>query len=381
MSASEGGGRPGRVNRQGRYRTGARDRLLNSVGATPDLALLAVSGVSVGRCALDRETYLQRLAFYDPARWNGEGNPFFLLPEEAHDGEVVESRPFRSGRCDLFRYPSRYVPRNPEVREAFFSRPRDLIGYLHLWRHDDSSTNPLVLAIHGFMMGGPAKAVRMFRIGRLFDLGVDVALHTLPGHWRRSNHPFFQQLLDPADVPLTVERLAQNLHDLHFALLLLRGMGYERIGIIGASMGGFTAALYATLVADGPDFMFLAVPAVTVDRYLRPRRSSFAFPVDDELVRATVRAQEICSPLYRKPCYDVGRIRVVAHAGDRVCDARHTRRWIERWGIEDYVEVTGGHFLYLDKHARGEAWYGLLEDKWEKRGKGVGSSIFGPKFI
>lgn len=338
-------------------------RVLNAVGGIPDLLLLSVPDVTVRKSSMDRETYLRRLAFYDPDRWDDERNPFFRLPEEAPQGEITESKAFLSGRRDLFRYPSRYVPRNPEVRGDFDSRRENLSGYLHLWRHDSSADRPLVLIIHGLMMGGPKKARRMFRIDRLFELGIDVALHTLPGHWRRSDDPRVQRLLDPADVPLTVERLAQNIHDLHSASLLLKELGYERTGIIGASMGGFTAALYAAQVSKGPVFMFLAVPSVAVTRYLRPKSSRFRFQVDPELVRATQRAQELCSPLYLKPRYDVRRMRVVAHGGDRICDVRDTGRWRESWGIEDYIEVAGGHFLYLDKHARGDAWYGLLKER------------------
>ncbi|MEW6553741.1 MAG: alpha/beta hydrolase [Actinomycetota bacterium] len=340
----------------------AKARALNAIGGIPDRMLLGIPDVTVGKTSVERETYLRRLAFYDPDSWDPERKPFFRLPDGPPASEVVESTPFLTGRRDLFRYPSRYSPRNPELRDRFNSRLEDLSGYLHLWRHDGSADRPLVLVIHGLMMGGPAKARRMFRIDTLFQLGLDVALHTLPGHWRRSNHPWFQRLLSPADVPLTVERLAQNIHDLHSALILLRHTGYGNIGIIGASMGGFSAALYAAQVSGGPDFMFMAVPAVAVTNYLRPRQRRFGFPVDDALARSTGRAQELCSPLYLEPRFDVGRIRVVAHAGDRVCDVRDTRRWIKRWGIEDYAEVTGGHFLYLDKRARGEAWYGLLRE-------------------
>jgi pimeloyl-ACP methyl ester carboxylesterase len=213
------------------------------------------------------------------------------------------------------------------------------------------------------MMGGPVKARRMFKVDRLFGFGLDLALHTLPGHWRRSDFPLFQRLLDPADLPLTVERMAQNVHDLHSAQMLLRQFGYENIGMIGASMGGFTAALYATQVTSGPDFMFLVVPAVSMERYLKPVRFRFGFPVDSELVCATGRAQELFSPLYLEPRYDVGRMRVVAHAGDRLCPTEDTRHWIEKWGIEDYIEVVGGHWIYLDRRARGDAWYGLLKER------------------
>jgi hypothetical protein len=51
---------------------------------------------------------------------------------------------------------------------------------------------------------------------------------------------------------------------------------------------------------------------------------------------------------------------VVYHAGDRLCEARHTRAWIERWGIGDAVEVVGGHWLYLDRGVRGRTWYQWL---------------------
>jgi pimeloyl-ACP methyl ester carboxylesterase len=341
----------------------ARNRVLNAVGGIPDLMLVNFPDPTVMKNTLDRETYLRRLAFYDPDRWDPGQNPFFYLPDVPPASEVIETEPFGPGRRDLIRYPSRYAPRNPEVVDRFNRRRENLSGYLHLWRHDDSADRPLVLIIHGLMMGGPGKARRMFKIDRLFGLGLDLALHTLPGHWRRSDFPLFQRLLDPADLPLTVERMAQNVHDLHSAQLLLRQTGYENIGMIGASMGGFTAALYATQVIDGPDFMFLVVPAVSVESYLKPGRSHFGFPVDSELVRATGRAQELCSPLYLTPRYDVGRIRVVAHAGDRLCKARDTRRWIKDWGIEDYIEVVGGHWLYLDRKARGDAWYGLLKER------------------
>ncbi len=339
----------------------AKSKVLNAIGGIPDLMLVNVPDLTIRKNSIDKETYLRRLSFYDPDRWDPVRNPFFYLPDEPPGSETIETEPFLSGRRDLIRYPSRYVPRNPEVIDDFNSRRENLAGYLHLWRHDDSADRPLVLIIHGLMMGGPKKARRMFRIDRLF--GLDLALHTLPGHWRRSDFPLFQRLLDPANLPLTVERMAQNIHDLHSAQLLLRQIGYENIGIIGASMGGFTAALYATQVTSGPDFMFLAVPAVSVKRYLKPRPARFGFSIDSELVRATERAQELCSPLSLTPRYDVGRIKVVAHAGDRICEARDTRRWIENWGINDYVEVVGGHWLYLDRRARGHAWYGLLRER------------------
>jgi pimeloyl-ACP methyl ester carboxylesterase len=341
----------------------ANGRLLNEVAGIPDLMLAYFPDPTITKSPVEREAYLGLLDFYDPERWDQEQNSFFYLPDEPPENEVIETVPFGVGRRDLVRYPSRYVPRNPELIESFNRHRENLSGYLHLWRHDDATNRPLVFIIHGLLMGGPGRARHMFKIDRLFELGLDLALYTLPGHWRRSDIQMFQRLLDPADVPLTVERMAQNIHDLHSALILLRQAGYEKIGIIGASMGGLTASLYAAQVENGPEFMFLAVPAVTLDRYLAPRPSRFGFPIDSELVRATERAQHLYSPLFLTPRFDVDRMRVVAHAGDRLCEAGHTRRWVKNWGIQDYIEVVGGHWLYLDRRARGDAWYGLLEER------------------
>lgn len=345
----------------------AKIRVLNRIGGIPDLVLVNFPDLTIRKNPLDRETCLRQLAFYDPNAWDLQ-RPFFYLPDAPPSSEVVESVPFETGRRDLIRYPSRYVPRNPEVADRFNRRRENLSGYLHLWRHNDSADRPLIIIIHGLMMGGPAKARRMFNVDRLFELGLDIALYTLPGHWRRSDFPLFQRLLDPADLPLTAERMAQNVHDLHSARLLLQQLGYEHFGIIGASMGGFTAALYASQIIDGAEFMFLAVPAVSVHDYLKPVRFRFTFPVDLELERATERAQQLFSPLFLKPTYDVDKMRVVAHGGDRVCPAADTRRWIGDWGIEDYVEVTGGHWMYLDRRARGDAWYSLLKQRGYMQG-------------
>jgi pimeloyl-ACP methyl ester carboxylesterase len=161
-------------------------------------------------------------------------------------------------------------------------------------------------------------------------------------------------------VPLTIETLAQTVHDVHSAVLLLRSLGYEKIGAIGASLGGYAAALYA---AAGPmvDFLFTTVPAVDVSSYLQPRAAGFSFAIDDAVVAATRRALRAVSPMSYAPRFDVNKIAVVMHLGDRICDPRSTREWVEKWKIPNFVEVVGGHWLYFDHRIRGRTWYGWLE--------------------
>ena len=175
-----------------------------------------------------------------------------------------------------------------------------------------------------------------------------------------------QELMMPALQPQELweksgryETFGQNLHDLHSSVLLLQGLGYGRIGLIGASLGGYTSALYAAHAA-AVDFMFLAVPALDFFRTLRPRPGLFAFPVDETIVSETRQALDLVTPWRYAPRFDPDRICVVAHAGDRLCEARLTRAWVEQWQIKNYTEVPGGHWLHFGGNLRGRIWYAWL---------------------
>ncbi len=335
--------------------------ILNFIGGVPDRVLISLPDPSVEKCGDGRETYLEKLDHYSREKWDRQDKPFFQIPHSPPTWQEGPPVPYRSGERVLITYPTRYEPTLPFIGDEFRSYKENLSGYINLWRHGPKPGPFLVLCIHGFMMGSPGRSEQIFRVSKMFDAGLDVALYALPHHWKRARRGV-QRLLNPGNIPLTIESFGQNLSDLHSSVLLLHEMGYERIGIIGASMGGLTATLYATLEAD-VDFLFMAVPAVNMDHYLSPRQKNFSFQVDGELRRKTAEALELISPLHLEPRFDVSKICVVMHAGDRICEAGLTRQWISKWGIKRRVEVTGGHWLYLDRKVRGKTWYGWLAEQ------------------
>ena len=345
----------------GQFITTMKTKVLNFIGGIPDLLFLRIPSFLLDKNPATHQAYLDDLRFYS-SRWSPRGgSSFFQLPAVSPASQIIESRPFHDGMIELFRYGSGYQVRNPSLAETFSSYPANLNCYLHLWRHESVGSRPLVLCLHGFMMHGPWRARRMFKIEAMFGRGLDVALYHQPHHWRRAERRDRQHLLCPQNAPLTIESFGQNLHDLHAAILLLKGLGYSKLGLIGASLGGYTSALYATL--DAPvKFMFLAVPAVDFYPFLKPRPDLFSFQIDQTLLAETRKALDLITPMKYEPKFNASKICVVAHGGDRLCDARLTHQWIEKWKIAHYTEVTGGHWLQFSGDLRGRTWYSWLEE-------------------
>lgn len=336
--------------------------LKNLIGAAPDLLLRDGLLLDGRRNRLSRREYLSRLELYGDDRSLRERRFFENLPRSAPEHRVESRRPFEGGEELLFRYASSYVPFHPAMAAEVAAFERNRQGYLFLFRHDERRPRPLVLCAHGFQMGEPEQAKRLFRIQTLFGLGVDVALFIQPHHWRRADHPrnpLRQTFIHPHDVPLTIEAVGQALHDLRSSYLLLERLGHARIALVGASLGGYACALHAT-ADDSAECAFVAVPALRLNRTLTPRRWKLGFPIDDEVREKTRRALELVAPASYAPKMAAKDICVVYHEADRIADADYTREWIARWGIENQTALHGGHWAAFDRKARGRAWYAWL---------------------
>jgi pimeloyl-ACP methyl ester carboxylesterase len=250
--------------------------MLNFAGGLTDHVMTRIPGFMVGRSDVTRETYLERLAYY--AAWPDD-IPFFPVPDVAPLGKELEEHPYGDGQRLLYVYPSRFAGHNPAMQEELRLDVHNRSAYVHVWRHGGNTPRPLVLCVHGFAMEGPARAERMFKIDRLFQQGLNVALYHLPHHWWRAERRGKSEFLRPEDVPRTIEEWVRNVHDLHSGVLLLESLGYGRIGILGASLGGLTGALYATVRAR-VEFLFLVVPAIDLTSFLLPRPGHMSFPPD-----------------------------------------------------------------------------------------------------
>ena len=181
--------------------------------------------INVGRKGLTPErTHQLRswISYYLSQPYADHGERFFSFPGKPPAAEVIEKKPFSDGIRRLYAFQSGYKVRNPDFQEYFERFEQNRTAYVYHWQHGDKERKT-VLCCHGWSLGEPGRAARMFRIHKLYNLGLDVALFITPFHWKRASTralrfspPF------PFQYPvLGLEGMGQAMYDLAATFLLL----------------------------------------------------------------------------------------------------------------------------------------------------------------
>ncbi len=255
--------------------------------------------------------------------------------------------------AEWLRFESEFEPRDPEVRERYLAcRPNRTTQAL-LWRHADGA-RPTLVVIHGYGMGRPALDARAFDVAWLHKtLGLDVALVTLPLHGaraagRRSGAGFLD-----AHPLQTNCAFGQAIWDLRRLTGWLRREGTPAVGVFGMSLGGYTAALFASL-ERGLACVVPWVPAVSLPALLGASRSPAAqrqreaLGVTDALLSEAWAAHE---PLRQRPLVaPEGRL-ILAGACDRICTPDQTLALWEHWERPAIHWFEGSHLAHFGRRA------------------------------
>src|SRR5690606_29381360 len=113
-----------------------------------------------------------------------------------------------------------------------------------------SMPRPVAVLVHGYMGGSFRFEQRVWPLNWLNSLGFDAALFTLPFHGLRAvpqrQTPAFPQ----SDIQFNVEAFRQSVTDLRDLVHWLKARGHAHVGVMGMSLGGYIAALTATLEAQ-----------------------------------------------------------------------------------------------------------------------------------
>ncbi|MEI9938023.1 MAG: YqiA/YcfP family alpha/beta fold hydrolase [Pseudomonadota bacterium] len=328
------GSAAGAVDRAATLAVQARNNVRRTTASTPPIGLD------------DRVAVLRGFADSYP---DSLGDDFFL-PARAIS-PVARQLPNELGFAQALdlSWASDYQPFLPALAQRYARGSENHAAAVRLLASGEQ--RPVAILIHGYMAGSYQVEQRLWPLRRLLRSGYDVALFTLPFHGVRANAarrgaPEFPG----ADPRFSNEGFRQVIADLRNFVRWLREQGHPEIGVMGMSLGGYTAALLAT-VEPGLSFCIPVIPLASLADFAREQgQLSGVAGVAAQEHALLERIYRVVSPLERKPLINPGRTLVVAAKADRITPVAHARRLAAHFGSQ-LVSWHGGHLLQLGRNA------------------------------
>ncbi len=229
--------------------------------------------------------------------------------------------------------------------DKYMLAKRNQTAHARWLRHADGP-RPCAVLLHGYMAGAYALEERVWPAQRMFESGLDVVISVLPFHGaRRSEARGIRPPAFPSSDPrFTIEGLRQLASD-HEALFdyLLDGR-VSSLGVMGMSLGGYSAALLATLDAR-LQFGVFVIPLAAIEDFAHTH-GRFTGSVEEQHAQrgAMSLAQSLVSPLGRPSLIPADRTIVLAGESDWVTGIAHANRISAHFATETNT-FEGGHLL------------------------------------
>jgi hypothetical protein len=245
-------------------------------------------------------------------------------------------------------FESAYAPRAEDPgRDRWLSRVANRTAHAWVLRHG-SEPRPWLVCIHGYEMGFAAIDLLAFRAARLhFKYGLNVALPVLPLHgprrYGRSGEGFLAgQFLD------TIHAEAQAMWDIRRLLSWVRSQNPPGVGVYGLSLGGYNAALLASLESD-LSCAIAGIPATDFSRlaWRHGARLQILYAERRGLVHDEVsEVMRVVSPLALPPRIPKERRYLFAGVADRVVPAEQARDLWRHWDRPRIAWYQGAHVTF-----------------------------------
>ena len=246
-------------------------------------------------------------------------------------------------------FDSEYEPHADEPgRKRWLGYTKNLTAHAWVLRHPGPA-RPWLVCIHGYRMGSP-----LFDIGA-FDprtyhqkLGLNLLLPVLPLHGerrygRRSGDGFMGA--HPLD---TVHAEAQAMWDIRRLLSWVRDQGAPTVGVLGLSLGGYNAALLASVERDLA-CAILGMPPTSFERLLFGHAHDAMIR---EFLRTGITEQILAqlfrpiSPLVLEPKVAPEGRAIFAGVADRLVSPDQVRDLHEHWGEPPIEWYQGSHLSF-----------------------------------
>jgi dienelactone hydrolase len=208
------------------------------------------------------------------------------------------------------------------------------------WMHRDRPPRATIVALHGFTMGSAWIDAHVLLAARWFRLGFDVALLTLPFHGLRrpAASRYSGELFASWDVGRTNEAVRQAVYDVDLVRRWIAADSGRPVGVLGLSLGGYVAAVLASLY-DDLAFVIPLVPPVTLDAL-----ASSLLAGTSSISLADLRAGYVVHcPLRHALAVPRERVLIVGARGDYIVPPEHAYALWRHWGEPPIHWYSGSH--------------------------------------
>jgi len=267
---------------------------------------------------------------------------------------VLENPSIRSGKTrnvdyERLSFDSEYEPHEDEPgRDRWLGYGANRRGYAWVLRHDDKP-RPWLVCIHGYKMGMPITDLLAFAPEYFHEhLGLNMLVPVLPLHGPRKIGKRSGDGFIGAEVMDTVHAEAQAMWDIRRLLSWVRAQGDEGVGVLGLSLGGYNAALLAS-VEEGLRCAILGIPLADFARAMFRHgpalhlRGVEALGIDEDRAREVFR---VVSPLALDPLVPLERRSIFAAVADRLVPADQPRDLWRHWGEPRIEWYPGAHLTF-----------------------------------
>jgi pimeloyl-ACP methyl ester carboxylesterase len=291
--------------------------------------------------------------------------PFFPAPA-APGVTRVRGDGLDGGWIEELSFGSDYAPDRETARQVLEQYPDNAVARARRYRHA-AGGRPAIVCLHTWAGGNHTVDASLFRARWLYDLGLDVYLYVQPYHGaRRPRRTFLRGTLHPStNVTRTNEAFLQTAWEVRALLAWHRAEEGRGGGVMGASLGGYGAAMLAA-VAPEVEFAVAMLPVADMAALLwshgegtEAREQAVARGMTFERF---CRLMAVHAPLARpRPAVPKERLLIVAGRGDRIVPPVHAEVLWEHWGRPEIHWFPGGHLAHFGRGGYLQAVRKLLE--------------------
>lgn len=286
---------------------------------------------------------------------------------------AVARRSITGGHASHYSFTSPYHPFHPGYAQVYAGYDRVGTVHVHAWEHTRPARASILLA-HGWAVGALRLHEIEFSISTLFrELGLDVYFFVQPFHGLRrpSSSRFNGELHPSTDLVRTNEGFIQTCQDLRALIGAIIDRRGAPVGMMGSSLGGYTAALIAS-IEPRLDFVVPIMAPASMAGLMWDHGAGDPFRLQTEQAGMTRErfhhAWALHSPLSHQPKVPWERRLIIAAADDILVTPDQIDALWEHWQRPRRFTFAGGHILqigrraYIRELARFLAGLGLLPD-------------------